>query len=153
MPEEINYKEIYQRLVDRYPRIAEELRYSDPILDNLQMLSVYTLFCTIKGVFHMNLPDNDKSNTRALFVAVFVKVFDPAYFEYRVTLRRGLRKKMACLLNCHETQISHILSSVRTYMKAYKAFRNEVDYIHGIVKSELDGIQEEKEAKLEREPA
>ena len=148
--EEVNYKLIYQKLVEKYPEIAQELTRSDPTLDGFEMLKVFTLFCRIKGVYQLSLPvDNDRSNLRALFVAVFVKIYDPDFFLWQKRhLRRGLRVKMASLLNCHETQISHILASVRTYMKAYKNFRLEVIYIYSEIVKHLDNEHQIRRKEL-----
>ncbi|PZX18091.1 hypothetical protein LX69_01128 [Breznakibacter xylanolyticus] len=136
----INYKRVYQRLAEKYPSIADELKADAPKkLDGLEMLTVFTIFCRIKGITHLNLPpDSEKSHLQALFASVFVQIYDSDYFQGdKRPLRKGLRQKMAALLNCHATQISHILSSVKIYLKAYKSFRSEAEYIYNEISKTL----------------
>lgn len=148
----INYKRIFQKLSERYPQIAIELTSEEPKMDGMEMLKVFTIFCRIKCIHHLNLPpDSDKSNLQALFVTIFVQIYDPDYFRgNKKALRRGLRRKMAALLNCHETQISHILSSVKTYLKAYKSFREEAGYIYSQIKEVLSNENQNHLQKPER---
>jgi hypothetical protein len=88
------------------------------------------------------MPKEKNSYARDLFVAVFVRFFDPEYLDgYKRKLRHGLRAKMASLIGCEERIISYNLKNVKNYMSIYKDFRDEVEYIYQAVKRETDGNQ------------
>lgn len=145
----MNYKVIYLKLIERYPDIAKELTANVRTLDGYEMLKVFTLFCKIKGIQHLKI-DHDKEYTRDLFIAVFVKIYDPDYLECKKQLRAGLREKVAILLSREGvlSGISQLAVKVRDYMQVDKGFRKEVEYIYQTIKFELDG-KAEKEAGSE----
>ncbi len=136
---EIDYKTAFVKLKDKYPQIAEEVIPVNPIMDNLKMLSVFTTFCCVKGITFLQVGKDKNNYVRDLFVAVFVRVFDPDYLKgYKTKLRKGLRSKMASLVGCRERVISYNLRNVKDYMRIYKDFREEVEYIYQAVKLEID---------------
>lgn len=145
----MNYKVIYLKLIERYPDIAKELTAIQRPMDGYEMLRVFTLFCKIKGIQHLKI-DHDKEYTRDLFIAVFVKIYDPDYLECKKQLRAGLREKVAILLSREGvlSGISQLAVKVRDYMQVDKGFRKEVEYIYQTIKFELDG-KAEKEAGSE----
>lgn len=145
----MNYKVIYLKLKERYPDIAEELTPKQRPLDGYEMLKVFTLFCKIKGVPHLRV-ERDKEDLRDLFIAVFLLIYDPDYFMCKKQLRQGLRDKLGLLL-CHtgkRSGISHFARMVRDYMRLWKGFKEEAEYIYQTIKFELDG-KAEKEAGAE----
>ncbi|WP_088656024.1 hypothetical protein [Geofilum rhodophaeum] len=145
----MNYKVIYLKLKERYPEIAKELTAKERPLDGYEMLKVFTLFCKTKGITHLKI-DHDKEYTRDLFIAVFVKLYDPDYLECKKQLRAGLREKVAILLSREGvlSGISQLAVKVRDYMQVDKGFRREAEYIYQTIKFELDG-KAEKEAGSE----
>lgn len=143
---ELNYKLIYNKLQAKYPEIAKELIPENPILDNLQMLAVFTAFCRTKGIVTFSMPIEEKRYTRDLFVGVFVRFFDPDYLDgYKKKLRKGLRAKMASLIGGQERRISYNLKNVKDYMKIYKDFREEVEHIYKRVKTEVNEKERQRE--------
>jgi hypothetical protein len=115
-----NYPTIYDELTQK-PEI-EDLSLTDKLLE---------LFCQVKQIARDDVIKN-RQQSRMLFITIAVKAYDPLFFvDGDKTLVRGLREKLANTLYCHETQISHTLSTVRTYLKVYKWFRNDVAYIYG----------------------
>lgn len=141
----MNYKVIYLKLKERYPEIAKELTAIQRPMDGYEMLRVFTLFCKIKGIQHLKI-DHDKEYTRDLFIAIFVKIYDPDYLECKKQLRAGLREKVAILLSREGvlSGISQLAVKVRDYMQVDKGFRKEVEYIYQTIKFELDGKAEKQ---------
>lgn len=128
-----------------YPTIYDELTQRPELLDQQQVDSLFTLFCQAKQLSRDDVYKN-RNQSRMLFITVAVKAYDPLFFvDGQKTLIRGLREKLSRTLYCHETQISHTLSTVRTYLKVYKGFREEVFYIYGktvnVLKDECDTKQ------------
>lgn len=116
-------------LQKNYPTIYNELNQKPSLtnLDNINQL--LNLFCNLKGLtFEEVIKNRDQS--RILFITIIVKCYDPIFFiDEEKVLKRHLREELSNVLFCHETQISHILSTARTYLKVYKQFREEVDWI------------------------
>lgn len=102
------------------------------------MLDVFLTFCRVKGVSIEEMSNSKNFAARNLFLAVFVRFFDPDYFEFQKTLRRGLRSKAAILTGCEETHISHELKKVKGFWEVDKRFKNEVEYIYREVKQQVD---------------
>lgn len=146
----VNYKLVYLKLKQRYPEIAKELVPDQPPMDEYDMLKAFTIFCKIKGIYCLTIPEN-RTEVRDLFVATFVKLYDPEYFMHKKKLRKGLRPKMAKLLNCQESIISYNLSNVKNYLTIYRSFNDEVEYIYETIKSALDGkeIKDEEQSREE----
>ena len=139
---EIDYKLAFQKLQIRYPKIAKEIADSDPIVDNFKMWDIFWLFCDVKGVTYQEIAKGENNHAREILLAVLVVFFDPDYFKFNKALKRGLRNKLAILTGIRDqTQISHILGSVKIFMKAYADFRSEVEYIHRAIKREIDEKQ------------
>lgn len=149
----MNYKVIYLKLKERYPEIAKELTAKERPLDGYEMLKVFTFFCKTKGITHLKI-DHDKEYTRDLFIAVFVKLYDPDYLECKKQLRAGLREKVAILLSREGvlSGISQLAVKVRDYMQVDKGFRREVEYIYQTIKFELDGKAEKQAEEENGEP-
>ncbi len=125
-----------------YPAIYDELTQKPELVDQQRVDSLFTLFCQAKQLGRDDVFKN-RHQSRMLFITVAVKAYDPLFFvDSQKTLIRGLREKLGKTLYCHETQISHTLSTVRTYLKVYKGFREEVSYIYGktvnVLKNEGD---------------
>lgn len=114
-----------------YPTIYDELTQKPELVDQQRVDTLFALFCQAKQLSRDDVYKN-RHQSRMLFITVAVKAYDPLFFvDSQKTLTRGLREKLAKTLYCHETQISHTLSTVRTYLKVYKGFREEVSYIYG----------------------
>lgn len=146
----VNYKLIYLKLKQRYPEVAKELEPDQlPVMDVFEMLKAFTVFCTAKGIFYLSIPEG-RTEVRDLFIAVFVKLYDPEYFLCKKKLRKGLRPKIAYFLNCSESIISYNLSNVKNYLSIYKDFSNEVDFIYNKIKSELHGNQQKTPSEKEK---
>jgi len=138
----VNYRLVYLKLKQRYPEIAKELTPDQPNLDAFEMLKAFTVFCKLKGIRSLLIPRN-RTEVRDLFIGVFVMLYDPDYFILKKKLRKGLRPKMASLLNCQESIISYNLANVKNYLSIYRAYREEVLYLYNTIKSELHGNKEE----------
>ncbi|MDX9847453.1 MAG: hypothetical protein RBT74_10775 [Tenuifilaceae bacterium] len=124
-------RSVLRLLKKNYPAIYDELSQK-PVLDDLERVGdLVRLFLQVKSIPLEDLVKN-RDQSRMQFITVVVKAYDPVFFiDQDKTLVRGLREKLASVLYCHETQISHTLSTVRTYLRVYKHFREEVGYIYG----------------------
>lgn len=124
-------RSVLRLLRTKYPSIYNELTQRPALSDLRQVDRLLRLFCKVKGLEITDVVKN-AGQSRMLFITVAVKVFDPIFFvDNNKTLMRGLREKLASCLLCHETQISHTLSTVRTYLRVYRLFREEVTYLYG----------------------
>lgn len=124
-------RSVLRLLKKNYPAIYDELSQKPVLTDQEQIDSLVGLFLGAKSITLEDLIKN-RDQTRMLFITIVVKAFDPVFFiDQDKSLQRGLREKLASVLCCHETQISHTLSTVRTYLRVYKNFREEVGYIYG----------------------
>lgn len=124
-------RSVLRLLQQKYPLIYDELTQQPAMTDIGLVGDLLHLFCQVKKTTISEVVKN-KDQSRMLFITIAVKAFDPMFFvDTRKNLTRGLREKLSYALMCHETQISHTLSTVRTYLKVYKDFREEVAYIYG----------------------
>ena len=135
--ERVNYKSVVRLLQKKYPSIFEELT-QEPVVADLTMAEpLLGRFCLLKGLSKAQVVKN-KDQSRMLFIALATKTFDPLFFvDTEKTLLRGLRDTLAAILFIHETQISHTLTTVRTYLRAYPDFRKEVDYLYATIVKEF----------------
>jgi hypothetical protein len=138
-------RSVLRLLKKNYPAIYDELSQK-PVLTELNLVDqLVSLFLRVKGITLEDLVKN-RDQSRMLCITVVVKAFDPVFFiDQDKNLMRGLREKLSSVLLCHETQISHTLSTVRTYIKVYKHFREEVTYIYG---KTVNVLKDESESNL-----
>lgn len=131
-----DYKTVCRLLSKKYPSIFEELAQK-PILNDLSMVEpLLGRFCLLKGLTKDQVIKN-VGQSRMLFIALATKIFDPLFFvDTEKTLLRGLRNNLASLLYVHETQISHTLTTVRTYLRSYPSFKKDVDYLYATIVKE-----------------
>jgi hypothetical protein len=126
----INYKQAYQTLKRKYPSIANELAPKPQLTDQSLIPEIFGKFCQT-GNFSADDIKRNKDDLMLLFIAVVVSAYDPAFFVSDVKpIQYKLRAQIAELMDCHKTWISHLLKSVRVYMRIRKAFRMEVDYFY-----------------------
>ena len=137
----MNEKTVVRLLRKNYPTIFDELTQRPELVDMKQVERMFRLFCQVKEVPADHVIKN-RQQSRLLFITVVVKAYDPLFFvDHDKTLIRGLRERLANVLKCHETQISHTLATVRTYLKVYKSFRSDVVYIYnGLMKAITDEL-------------
>lgn len=73
------------------------------------------------------------SMKETIFCALIMKIYCPDIFSnlVKVKMRDNLRLSLALVLGKNDhSRISHLCSSVTTYMKAYQAFRDSLDYFY-----------------------
>lgn len=133
MRNKINYKSVYRILQNRYPSIAGEIT-QDPVETDLREIkNLLKLYTELKGYSLSDVYKN-REQSRMVFVALIIRIYDPLFYvDEEKRLKHGLRPELTRQLRCHETWISHLLQTVRTYMRAYPAFRKEVDYLYSRV--------------------
>ena len=124
-------RSVLRLLRKTYPSIYEELTRRPSLLDLDRIDDLLDEFCRVKGFERSDVYKN-REQSRMVFITIAVKAYDPMFFvdQDKALMRQGLREKLSETLYCHKTQISHTLSTVRTYLRVYKSFREEVDYIY-----------------------
>ena len=69
-------------------------------------------------------------NTRRLFIAVILKLYDQLYYEgVAGRMADKLRQRIADCLNCHEVWVSTVAPSVIHELRNLKGYQQEVQYI------------------------
>lgn len=138
-------RSVLRLLKKNYPAIYDELSQKPVLTYQEQIGALVKLFIQVKNISFEDLIKN-RDQARMLFITIVVKAYDPVFFiDQDKTLMRGLREKLASVLFCHETQISHTLSTVRTYLRVYKDFREQVGYIYG---KTVNVLKDESESNL-----
>ena len=91
-----------------------EARLTRPLIYDLERMGeVYSSFREI-------------SDARNVFIIIAVRLFSPRALAGN-NLRAGLRNKLAEVLGCEPTVISHAFENLVFHYKKYKTFRQEVD--------------------------
>ena len=98
----------------------EELRLSVPLLHDLSLVgNIYDLFIS----YHKG---KTFRNVRKQFIFVVLYFFSPSALG-GMKMRRGLRDKIADVLQCTASNVSHDYGNVGFFYTRYKNFRNEVN--------------------------
>lgn len=146
----MNYSLIGRKLCKVYPHLAFELM-TVPDLKDLNMIQdLYKEYCSIQSAAK---DKNGRVYLSLIFIAAVIRLYDPDWFAYGKSVRKGLRIELASVLGCEGSLISHNLTNVKNFMRIYSDFRNEVSYVYGQLKvyasgtdqntSEVDGKTEE----------
>ena len=122
----INSLESIQR---RMTALEEEKRMlTKPIIEDYGRLGeIYNLFEN-----ELTRKTDVKPNSiegRRIFIFIAIRLCYPAVFA-KGNIRFGLRNKMANVLNCEASVISHDFKNLTFLYKKYKSFRNQVDKIY-----------------------
>lgn len=101
----------------------QESILAKPVITDLERMDdVYSAFNTIGG-------------SRNTFIIIAVRLFSPRSLAGN-NLAAGVRNKMAMVLGCEPTVVSHAFENLVFFYKKYKNFRKEVDRVY----SELCGM-------------
>lgn len=116
-----------------YPIIFDELTQQPALTDLQRIGDLLTKFCEVKGINCADVIKN-KDQSRMIFIAVVAKAYDPMFFvDEDKFIMYKLPVTLSEKLLVSRSQISHILSTVRTYLKVYKPFREEVSQIYALI--------------------
>lgn len=98
----------------------EELSLSVPQMEDLSMVgNVYDNF--------MSFHENRKSKmVHKQFIFVILYLYSPSALG-GAKMRRGLREKIADVLGCTRSNVSHDYKNVSFYYVTYRTFRNDVN--------------------------
>lgn len=97
-----------------------EDRLASPLLTDLnKMDEVYSTY-------------REVGTARNTFILISVRLFSPRSLAGSI-LGAGVRNKMAAVLGCEPTVVSHAFKNLVFHYKKYKTFRREVDQAYGYV--------------------
>ena len=141
---DIEIEKKLRNLIDRMKWIREtksllskeELGMSVPLVDDLtQVGNIYDLFMTYQ---------NGKKfrQVRKQFIFVILFLCSPCSLG-GAKMRRGLREKIARVLGCTSSNVSHDYKNVSFYYYTYTGFRNEVNMVLERLISDLKLKKEE----------
>lgn len=109
---------------ERLAAQEREARITRPLIYDLdRMEEVYAAFRTF-------------SNARNVFIIIAVRIFSPRALAGD-NLRAGMRTKLASVLGCEPTVISHAFENLVFHYKKYKTFRAEVDQAYAALCEKL----------------
>lgn len=112
----------------------EEAELAAPLIaDECKVGNVYDLFTAIVG---QRLRKRSVSMYRKMFIFVVLFLFSPSSLA-GFKIRRGLREKIAEVLDCTRSNVSHDYHDVGFYYHTYKKFRDEVDAVIAELRSRL----------------
>ena len=113
----------------------EEQELITPIIkDYDQVGEIYGIFSD-----EISRKTNLKLNSiesRRIFILIVMRLFCPAVFVGR-KLKHGIRNKMASILGCEASVISHDFRNLTFHYKKYKHFRETVDMIYDAIMETL----------------
>lgn len=110
----------------------EELVLSEPMITDLSMVgNIYDLFKN----FHLG---KRSQMVRKQFIFVVLFLFSPSALGGS-KMRRGLREKIAEVLNCTCSNISHDYKNVSFYYVTYKNFRKDVNDVISEIVEKIKG--------------
>lgn len=112
----------------------EEVELSTPLLhDVCQVGNVYDLYTNIIG---KRLKKRGTSSERKQFVFIILFLYSPSSLA-GFKMRRGLREKIAEVLDCTCSNVSHDYKDIGFLYRTYKKFRNDVDNVLAEIRSHL----------------
>lgn len=113
----------------RMATLEEEKRMlTEPIVyDDSRLEEVYAIYEN-ELTKHPNIKPNS-IESRRIFTFIAVRLYCPAVFA-KGNLKYGFRTRLANVLNCENSLISHDLKDLTFVYKKYKAFRKQVDLIY-----------------------
>lgn len=98
----------------------EEMKLSVSLLNDLSLVgNIYDLFVS----YHQ---DKNFRHIRKQFIFIVLYFFSPSALG-GMKMRRGLRDKIADVLQCTASNVSHDYGNVGFFYVKYKNFRNEVN--------------------------
>lgn len=94
----------------------------------------YNQISDVYGIFADELTRNtnirlDSIESRRIFILIIMRLFCPSVFVGR-KLKHGIRDKMASILGCEASVISHDFKNLTFHYKKYRHFREKVDSIY-----------------------
>ena len=94
----------------------------------------YNQISDVYGIFADDLTRNpnsrlDSIESRRIFILIIMRLFCPSVFVGR-KLKHGIRDKMASILGCEASVISHDFKNLTFHYKKYRHFRERVDSIY-----------------------
>ena len=135
---EMNYwalRKFYNRVKQKYPYVVDELM-PEPVTGDIGNLpGILESFIEVSGFTEADIRKN-KNDARLIFVAVAVKIFDPAYFKYKDDSHSPYRmlQTMYQLIGCTRGQVLYNLQKVKSDYSIYPGIRRKVDDIYGQMK-------------------
>lgn len=124
---------VMRLLKKTYPTIYDDLTQKAALTDLCQIETLLDKFCAAKNIQRSDVYKN-RDQSRMLFITIITKAYDPMFFiDEDKQLMKELRRTLAAALFCHDTQISHILSTVKTYLKVYRWFREDTAKFYAII--------------------
>lgn len=125
-------KEIEERLLDRIMKLSEikerkavlsreEQSLSEPPMSDLTMIgNIFDMF--------MDYCDGVKKQLlfRKMFIFIILYFYSPSALAGS-KMRRGLRERIAAVLGCTSSNISHDYKNVSFYYMTYRSFRQHVN--------------------------
>lgn len=105
---------------ERMAVLEKEARITKPVISDLERMDeVYEAFREIR-------PDKD---ARSIFLLIAVRLFCPKAIVKN--MGHGVRRKVANVLKCKPTVVSHAYENLVFHYKQYQGFRKEVDEVYG----------------------
>lgn len=105
---------------ERLNLVLEEKELSKPILHDINLVgNIYDLFMS-------SFDGKSTMWRRKMFIFVVLYLYSPSALA-GTKMRRGLRYKIASVLGCTCSNVSHDYKNVRFFYTTYKAFRMHVN--------------------------
>jgi hypothetical protein len=130
-------RKFYLRVKSKYPYVVDELMPEPVACDISNLPEILDSFIEISG-FSLHDIRGNKHDARLVFVAVAVKIFDPAYFKYNDDSHSPYRmlQTMYRTIGCSRGQILYNLQKVKSYYSIYPEMRRKVDEIYAKLMAE-----------------
>lgn len=112
----------------------EEAELSVPLMEDVcQVGNVYDLFTAIIG---KRLRKRSAAMERKKFIFIILYLYCPSSLA-GFKIRRGLREKIAEVLDCTCSNVSHDYKDIGFYYRTYRKFRTDVDTAITEIRSHL----------------
>lgn len=112
----------------------EEVELSKPYVTDVNSVgNIYDMFVAIKG---KRIKKRSTTMDRKMFIFIILYFYSPSSLA-GFKMRRGLREKIAEVLDCTCSNISHDYKDVGFYYMTYKKFRNDVNEIIAEIQSRI----------------
>lgn len=112
----------------------EETELSLPLLTDVCLVgNIYDLFVSIVG---KRIKKRSMAMDRKMFIFVILYFYCPSSIA-GFKIKRGLREKIAEVLDCTCSNISHDYKDVGFYYQTYRKFRTDVNTIISRIKEQM----------------